>query len=68
VHTAVRERLLPDGVVHAAFFPALAPGEYRLPVWDGGASGPVVRVTGGSVSEVDLRLNEPEGNESCVLR
>lgn len=57
VHTAVRERLLPGGTLHAAFFPALAPGGYRLRPTAGGDPAPPigeVRVVGGAVTELDL--------------
>jgi hypothetical protein len=58
VHTAVRERLLPGGVVHAAVFPALAPRRYRLHVrGDAAGASPLaeVHVPGGIVTELDLR-------------
>lgn len=57
VHTAVRERILPGGTVHAAFFPTLAPGDYRLrPAGGGDAAAPIadVRVVGGAVRELDV--------------
>jgi hypothetical protein len=51
VHTAVRERHLPDRVVHAAVFPAVPAGTYTLIGTAGHRSRSVV-VAGGHVTEL----------------
>jgi hypothetical protein len=48
-HVAVRERQLVTGPVYAAFYPALAAGEYALLLPDGRRP---VTIEGGSVTEV----------------
>ena len=48
-HVAVRERQLVTGSVYAAFYPALAAGEYALLLPDGRRP---VTIEGGSVTEV----------------
>ncbi len=52
-HTAVRERLLPDGAIYAGVFPALPAGDYILQRF-GPMSPHHVTITGGLVSELDL--------------
>jgi hypothetical protein len=53
-HVAVRERLLPDGSVWAAFFPALTEGDYEIRVRFGRPEGPTgkLSVTGGRVTSL----------------
>jgi hypothetical protein len=48
-HVAVRERQLVTGSVYAAFYPALAAGDYTLLLPDGRRP---VTIEGGSVTEV----------------
>jgi hypothetical protein len=52
IHVAVRERVLPDGAVWAALFPALIEGDYEIRVRDGDVAGPTgtVAVSGGRVA------------------
>jgi len=53
IHTAVRERQLPDGPVYAALFGALAGGRYDVRVRGGDRAGPVgvIDVEGGKVTQ-----------------
>jgi hypothetical protein len=53
-HVAVRERVLPDGAVWAALFPALVAGDYEIRVRGADPAGPTgtVAVSGGRVAIV----------------
>ena len=53
-HTGVHDLVVPAGTVPVAVFPEVAAGAYELLDDDGGPMA-AVRVTGGQVSEVDLR-------------
>lgn len=53
-HSLVGERRLPHGVVHAAVYPALPEGHYRLLIPGGQARQDVV-VRGAHMTEVDAR-------------
>jgi hypothetical protein len=54
VHVAVRERLLPDGSVWAALFPALTEGDYEIRVRFADPDGPTEKLTvsGGRVASL----------------
>ena len=55
MHTEVRERHLPDGLVHAAVFAALPEGVYTLLDAPPGTRGDV-EIRSGCVTEVDWSL------------
>ena len=51
-HVAVRERIGPTGVLHAAVYPGLRQGRYQL--WDvDGTPRDTVTITGGEVAQLD---------------
>ena len=60
IHTAVRERRLPDGVTYAALFDSLASGHYEIRVRHDPTSRPVaLEVEGGRVVEGVLEPQSP---------
>jgi hypothetical protein len=69
VHTAVRERVLPDGPIYAALFDSLVSGRYDLRVRHGDAGGPVavVDVEGGRSPRRSSNL-APMGNPQSASR
>ncbi|KWV29583.1 phospholipase [Micromonospora rifamycinica] len=49
-HSAVRERIVRDGVFHSAVYPDLAAGLYTV-WWDEETSAGTISVTGGAIAE-----------------
>lgn len=54
-HSAVRARHLPGGIYHAAVYPGLRAGVYA--VWYDAQAPIQVTITGGAVSEIDIRAD-----------
>jgi len=57
-HVAVRQRVLPGGVICAALFDSLVEGQYEVRVRHGAPESPtaVVDVEGGRVADIDFDL------------
>lgn len=59
-HSAVRERLVRDGVFHSAVYPDLPAGLYTV-WWDDSTPAGAISVTGGAVAEFTWPTSAPSG-------